>query len=527
MSGRRLPEGGTAIDRSRPLRFTFDGVALTGFAGDTLASALLAAGVDVVARSIHHGRPRGIVAAGAEEPSALVRADGEPMVQATVSGCVEGLVASSLAMRGALDGARDPRRHDRMHAHCDVLVAGGGPAGRAAAEAAARTGARVILACAGDAPDVEPFDELRVLPWTTAVGNHDHGLVVLDERGTRLWHVRAREVVVATGAHERLIAFAGNDLPGVMLAGAVRTYRERYGVAAGERPVVLTATDSGAAVGGLLGAEVLDARAGIATFEALGDGRVEEVVVDGRRIPCDLLAVSGGWSPRAAAVDPGSGRRRLGRADGVPPAVRVTTGHAGRRGGRGRRRRRRARVRPPVARRRVGPPLRRPAARRDDRRHAPRRRRRHALARARQAPHDDRHRAPTRARPATSSRSASSPGCSTCRSATSARRRRGRPTSPSPSRSTPGATAARCTTRSARPRCTRGTSRTAPSSRTSASGSGRSASRTPARARTTRSCASARRPARTSPRWTSRPWARSTSRARTPPCSWTASTPTS
>ena len=222
-----------------------------------------------------------------------------------------------------------------MHAHCDVLVAGGGPAGRAAAEAAARTGARVILACAGDAPDIEPFDELRVLPWTTAVGNHDHGLVVLDERGTRLWHVRAREVVVATGAHERLIAFAGNDLPGVMLAGAVRTYRERYGVAAGEHPVVLTATDSGAAVGELLGAEVLDARAGIATFEALGDGRVEEVVVDGRRIPCDLLAVSGGWSPALQLWTQAQGavawdeRMACHRPSGSRPGMRVAGAAAG------------------------------------------------------------------------------------------------------------------------------------------------------------------------------------------------------
>jgi sarcosine oxidase, subunit alpha len=152
---------------------------------------------------------------------------------------------------------------------------------------------------------------------------------VLDERGTRLWHVRAREVVVATGAHERLLAFAGNDLPGVMLAGAVRRYRERSGVAAGERPVVLTATDSGAAMGDLLGAEVLDARSGIGTFEALGDGRLEEVVVDGRRIPCDLLAVSGGWSPalqlwtQAQGVVAWDERMACHRPSGSRPGMRV------------------------------------------------------------------------------------------------------------------------------------------------------------------------------------------------------------
>jgi sarcosine oxidase subunit alpha len=307
VTGFRLAQGGSAIDRSRPLRFTFDGVELTGLEGDTLASALLANGVDVVARSVQHGRPRGIVAAGVDEPNALLQVDGEPMVAATRVALREGMTASSLAMRGRLGDGPDERRCDRMHAHCDVLVVGAGPAGVAAAEAAASTGARVVLASAGAVPPMQPHAELRVLPRTTAVGHHDHGLVVLDQGGTRLWHVRARQVVLATGAQERLLAFAGNDLPGVMLAGAVRTYLERWGVAAGRQAVVLTATESGRVVGESLGARIVDAGA-VGAFAAHGDGRLEAVTIDGRRVDCDLLAVSGGWSPALALWTQGQGR---------------------------------------------------------------------------------------------------------------------------------------------------------------------------------------------------------------------------
>ncbi len=137
---RRLESGGR-VDRGAPLRFVFDGVEHAGVRGDSLASALLAAGVDVIGTSIYRGRPRGLSAAGPEEPNGLVQVElgggSEPMLRATEVELVDGLVARGLPGRGALAVAPDPAYYDKVHAHCDVLVVGSGPAGLAAADAAA------------------------------------------------------------------------------------------------------------------------------------------------------------------------------------------------------------------------------------------------------------------------------------------------------------------------------------------------------------------------------------------------------
>ncbi|HKB47100.1 MAG TPA: 2Fe-2S iron-sulfur cluster-binding protein, partial [Ktedonobacterales bacterium] len=140
----RLPSGGR-IDRARPLAFQFDGVDYRGFAGDTLASALLANGVRVVAHSAELGRPRGVYAMGAEEPNAYVHLAHEPLVRATQIDLVDGLQASASHGKGRVPLDADNARYDKVFAHCDVLVVGGGPAGLAAAHAAGRTGARVML----------------------------------------------------------------------------------------------------------------------------------------------------------------------------------------------------------------------------------------------------------------------------------------------------------------------------------------------------------------------------------------------
>ncbi len=179
----------------------------------------------------------------------------------------------------------DPDRYSNRFAHCDVLVVGAGPAGLAAALAAAQSGARVILCdeqseFGGSLLSEPPTDgatidgcrsrdwiqnaleqlsrlpEVTLLPRTTAFGYFPHNLVGLNERLTdhlgslpehlpreRTWQVRAKEVLLATGAIERPLVFPGNDRPGVMLAGAARTYANRYGALPGTTAVVVAAHD--------------------------------------------------------------------------------------------------------------------------------------------------------------------------------------------------------------------------------------------------------------------------------------------
>uniref|UniRef100_UPI0019636858 (2Fe-2S)-binding protein n=1 Tax=Nonomuraea lactucae TaxID=2249762 RepID=UPI0019636858 len=120
-------DSGGRVDRSRTLRFRFDGREYTGHPGDTLASALLANGVRRVATSVKLGRPRGVFSAGSEEPSAVVQIEEpfpEPMLPATTVELYDGLAARSLAGQGRLAAAPDPARYDAVHAHCDVLVVG-------------------------------------------------------------------------------------------------------------------------------------------------------------------------------------------------------------------------------------------------------------------------------------------------------------------------------------------------------------------------------------------------------------------
>ncbi|MEV0232396.1 2Fe-2S iron-sulfur cluster-binding protein [Nonomuraea sp. NPDC050786] len=333
------------------MRFTFDGRPLRGEPGDTLAAALLRNGVRVVGRSVELGRPRGVFTAGPEEPNALVRVGADPMLAATTVELYDGLEAWSLRGKGRVNlDAVDDRRCDKGYLHCDVLVVGGGPAGLAATVAAGRSGARVILvddqpALGGDllnsrllldgAPALEWVAGLslpaRVLTRTTAVGYYDHNYVVAVERrarGERLWHIRARRVVLATGAHERSLAFPGNDRPGVMLASAARAYANRYGVAAGRRAVVFACADSGyeaardLAAAGVEVLAVVDPRPQALVSGALAgqvvtgttgdaDGVLDGVWVGERHFPADLLAVAGGWNPAVHLFSQSQGRVRF------------------------------------------------------------------------------------------------------------------------------------------------------------------------------------------------------------------------
>jgi sarcosine oxidase subunit alpha len=294
VTSRRLPEGGSWIDRSRPLSFRFDGVEYEGFAGDTLASALLANGVTGGFRSPILGRPRGIMTAGPEEPNAFVEVSSplfDPIVAATMVEQVDGLVAEPRAGVGRLPAADVPtRRREHRHRHVETLVVGGGPAGRAAAVAAASRGDRVLLADERHVVDDPPAD-VAVLPRTTAIGVYDDGYVIALERTPeleRLWHVRAGHVILATGALERPIAFPGNDRPGVMLASSAASYVERFGVLVSDRPSLLTVTSPG-----------LDA---LHVLESVGAQRFRVATVQKERRPPPVagdgaLLVGGGWTP--------------------------------------------------------------------------------------------------------------------------------------------------------------------------------------------------------------------------------------
>ncbi|MBB2987228.1 2Fe-2S iron-sulfur cluster-binding protein [Terracoccus luteus] len=377
----RLAEGGL-VDRSRTLTFTVDGETLTGHPGDTLASALLAHGRVQVGSSIYRGRPRGILSAGLEEPNALVQVRrpghsvSESMLPATAIELVDGLEATYLSGVGELDPERDTALYDKKYVHADVLVVGGGPAGLSAALQAAASGARVVLvddqprlggsllSDPGATVDGLPagawveqtverlhaHPEVTVLTRTSAMGSYDsHYVNALENRTDhlgadaaspdltgvsrqRLWNIRAQQVVVAAGAHERPLVFADNDRPGVMLASAVRTYLGRHGVAVGSRVVVATTNDSvyplvhELVAAGVEVAAVADARTalteparvarnagirvetGATVVGTSGDPRVESATVsaidddgtpvgDAERVGCDLVAVSGGWSP--------------------------------------------------------------------------------------------------------------------------------------------------------------------------------------------------------------------------------------
>ncbi len=398
---------GGLVDRQKQLSFTFNNKKMTGYEGDTLASALLANGQRLVGRSFKYHRPRGIFSAGSEEPNAMVHlrrgAAQEPNTRATVAELFNGLEATSQNHRGSLEFdlmsvtdfaspflsagfyyktfmwpkkfweklyepairasaglgrlsmQEDPDSYDKGFLHCDMLIIGAGPAGLMAALTAGRAGARVILAdedyvmggrlnaetlsvndqagsawAASAAAELADMPNVRLMSRTSVYGAYDHGVYGALERMTDhlptsdgkprqvLWRIYSKRAILTAGATERSIAFPMNDRPGVMLAGSVRTYVNRFGVAPGKKVAVFTNNDDGwrtatdLHAAGVTIAAVIDTREvtplaaipgamiqmGASVVSTSGYLGLKSITTSsGAKIDTDCLAVSGGWSP--------------------------------------------------------------------------------------------------------------------------------------------------------------------------------------------------------------------------------------
>ena len=322
------------INRDKKISFTFNGKKYFGYEGDTLASALLANGIHLVGRSFKYHRPRGFFGAGVDEPNAKVQlykgAKTEPNANATEVELVEGLIVKSqncwpsvsfdfgainnlfqkffpagfyyktfmwpksfwykvyepiirkAAGLGVAPLKPDPDRYEHKYEYCDVLIAGSGPSGLASALAAAKNGARVILAedksrfggsllvdevTIGNKKGKEWADEaisqLKSMPnvivknRSQVFGYYDHNMMVMFERTRdhienpnkftprqKLWYIRAKEIVISTGSLERPLIFGNNDRPGILLSSAAKEYLKVYGVLVGRKPIIFTNNDS-------------------------------------------------------------------------------------------------------------------------------------------------------------------------------------------------------------------------------------------------------------------------------------------
>ena len=448
----RLNTGGRLINKSVAREFSFNGKRMTGFDGDTLASALLANDQMMVGRSFKYHRPRGVVASGAEEPNGLVNMgeghEFEPNQRITTTEVFDGLKATSQnhfpslefdigvannylarflpagfyykmfihprplwkhvyepfirqsAGLGKAPKERDMDRYEHFYAFYDVVVIGGGVAGLQAAKAAALGGAKTLIMeqtahWGGRAPvdgglingkpaedfvdatlaELAAMDNVVIKNRMMGAGVYDHGYLLGYERVTdhaptetgprhRLWRIRAGQIITATGAIERPLSFAGNDIPGVMLASALRDYVVNYGVSVGDRTVVVTNNDDAyrtALILKQLGLEVpviLDARiggggaladqaraAGIrvengkAIAKVKGGKRVKSVCICAQagegavleEIACDAVAMSGGWSPVVHLWSHCGGKLTWDNADAMfrPDASRAPLGKSG------------------------------------------------------------------------------------------------------------------------------------------------------------------------------------------------------
>jgi sarcosine oxidase, subunit alpha len=421
VSGFRLPSGG-AVDRGRPLAFTFDGKPYLGFGGDSIASALLANGVRIVGRSFKYHRPRGVWGAWTEEPNAIVDVTRSgrttPNLRATTEALENDLAVRSvnalptaaedrvalldrlsafmpagfyyktflwprwetfepairaMAGLGRVDPDNRPQGDNpQFNARCDMLVVGGGPAGLAAANAAARSGRVVFLLddradiggqlvhrggsieggdwreWSGSVTAAVEANGGRVMTSTTAFGVYDHRLVCAWERRAALpdalWRIRPKTIIVAAGAIERPLVVPDNDRPGVMSADAALSYLRRFAVLVGKRVAIATNNDSAYPVAVALGeagaeVEIFDTRPdapddplatklkvsrGVEVEGVINSAGVERVRVGGQTREVDALLLSGGWTPTVHLYAQARGKLRYEEAlAALTPAAEV------------------------------------------------------------------------------------------------------------------------------------------------------------------------------------------------------------
>jgi len=403
------------IDRDRPFSFTWEGADYRAFEGDTIVSALAASGIRIFSRSFKYHRPRGVLTASFHDPGCIVQVDDEPNVRGAHRRVAPGMVVKSqnswpslrldvgvanqavapfigagfyyktfikpqrlwpyyekVLQRFAAGGRVTSRsahdRYDKRYAHPEVLVAGGGPAGMAAAVAASSAGARVMLVeeeyelgghlrWGGEAEldllrqlrdEVANQDGIEVLTNSVVTGRYDDNWIGVVQRNNpnvveRLIKARARTLVVAPGLIERPYVFEGNDLPGVMLSTAARRLVNLYAVRPGSRAVVFTANEEGHAAAadlqsaGVDVARVVDARSGGRLVRAKGSRGLEAVELgDGSSVECDLLVTAVGWTAPTALTNMAGDRpiyaehaARFIPGSSLPPNVLATGGISG------------------------------------------------------------------------------------------------------------------------------------------------------------------------------------------------------